>query len=70
MIATLPSAFRIKIGDNQILSLSKDELISETSKHINVKYHLVRDHAQCGTILLAHTPMDKTIADTLTKPLV
>ena len=59
----------IKTDNQQVLELSKNEIVSEKSKHIDVKYHLVRDHSISGTIELAHVPSCDMIADTMTKGL-
>lgn len=60
----------IKTDNIQVISLSKDEIFSEKSKHIDDKYHLVRDHSQTGTVILSHIPTDEMIADTMTKALL
>lgn len=61
--------FFINTDNQQVLNLSKDEIISEKSKHIDIKYHLVRDHAQQGTVTLNYVCTNDMIADILTKPL-
>lgn len=59
----------IKTDNQQVLELSKNEIVTEKSKHIDVKYHLVPDHAISGTIKLTHNPSCDMIADTMTKGL-
>ena len=56
--------------DNQsTIKLAKDWVIfRKRSKHIDVKYHLVRMHVIEGDILVVHCPSE-AMADTLTKPL-
>ena len=39
------------------------------TKHINIKYHFVRDEIQKGTFCLEHCPSGDMTADILTKPL-
>jgi hypothetical protein len=43
--------------------------INDRSKHIDIKYHFVRDHLQKGTISMEHLPSSMMTADILTKPL-
>ena len=40
-----------------------------TSKHIEIKYHYIRDMVQRGEVKLQYVAMDEQIADVLTKPL-
>jgi hypothetical protein len=57
-------------GDNRAsLQLSKNDTIHERSKHINIRYHLVRDEAEKSTIYLAWTSTSEMQADIMTKPL-
>ena len=39
------------------------------TKHIDVKYHFIREHATNGTIELIFVPIEKQLADIFTKPL-
>ena len=48
------------------LSLSKSSLVSKRSKHIDLRYHEIRDHAKD----LAYVPTSRNLADPLTKGLV
>jgi hypothetical protein len=43
--------------------------LSEKTKHIDLKYHFVKDHVQLGTIKLRYLPNGDMVADMLTKPL-
>ena len=38
-------------------------------KHINIKYHCIRDMVQRGEVKLQYVATDNQIADVLTKPL-
>ncbi|KAL8104692.1 hypothetical protein AgCh_028773 [Apium graveolens] len=38
-------------------------------KHIDVRYHFIREHAVFGTIELIYVPAEKQLADIFTKPL-
>jgi len=56
--------------DNQAAeSIAKHEPEYQRSKHIDVRYHFVRDHFGKGTFNIKHIPGDQQIADILTKPL-
>ena len=37
------------------------------SKHIDIRYHFVRDHANAGNIKLVYCPSEDMVADMLTK---
>jgi hypothetical protein len=39
------------------------------TKHMDVRYHLIRDLVQAGTIQVQYMPTDSMVADILTKPL-
>ena len=56
--------------DNQsCIAYSQNALVSEKTKHIDLKYHFVKDHVQLGTIKLRYLPTGDMVADMLTKPL-
>jgi kynurenine formamidase len=48
----------------------KNALVSEKTKHIDLKYHFVKDHVQLGTIKLRYMSIGDMVADMLTKPLL
>ena len=57
-------------ADNQgALSLSRDNIQNERSKHIDVKYQFIRDHIMNGTIEAKYVSSDKMVADVMTKAL-
>jgi hypothetical protein len=39
------------------------------TKHIDIQYHLMRDHSQRGDIIIDHVSTHKQLADIFTKPL-
>ena len=39
------------------------------SKHIETKFHFIRDKTEDGTIIIHYVPTDKMAADTFTKSL-
>jgi hypothetical protein len=44
-------------------------VLHSRTKHIEVRYHFLRDNAEKGNIDLIHVPTEKQLADILTKPL-
>jgi hypothetical protein len=49
--------------------LSKNPVCHDRSKHIEIKYHYIREMVQKGAVKLQCVPTDKQVADVLTKPL-
>ena len=44
-------------------------MFHDKSKHIEIKYHYIRDMVQRGAVKLQYVATDKQIADVLMKPL-
>ena len=56
--------------DNQgAVALSKNKVSQQRSKHIDVKYHFIRDQVDNGNLCPVHVPTVSNIADAFTKPL-
>jgi kynurenine formamidase len=57
--------------DNQsAIAYSQNALVSEkTAKHIDLKWHFLKDHVEQGTIKLRYLPTYQMVADMFTKPL-
>ena len=56
-------------GDNQgSLSLIKNPIINDRSKHIDIKHHFIREKYTNGVIDLKHVPTNDNVADLMTKP--
>ena len=56
--------------DNQSgICLSKNLVFHNRSKHIDIRYHFIRDMVQRGAVRLDHIGADEQVADILTKPL-
>lgn len=54
--------------DNQgCIGLSKNPVAHKTSKHIEIRYHFVRERVQDGTLKLVYIPSSENIADICTK---
>ena len=56
--------------DNQsCVKLSENPVFHDKSKHIEIKYHYIRDMVQRGVVKLQYVATDEQVADVLTKPL-
>ena len=56
--------------DNQgTIAMSKNLVLHKRTKHIDIKYHFVREKTQDGTVELKYCPTNDMVADILTKPL-
>ena len=56
------------MSDNQgAIKLTKNSVFHKRTKHIDVRYHFIRDHQEKGEIQLHFIPTDKQPADMLTK---
>ena len=51
------------------MKFSDNPVFHDKSKHIEIKYHYIRDMVQRGAVKLQYIVMDEKIADVLTKPL-
>jgi hypothetical protein len=51
------------------ISVAKNPVLHSRTKHIEVRYHFLRDNVEKGNIDLIHVPTEKKLADILTKPL-
>jgi hypothetical protein len=58
------------LGDNEgALSLAKNPLFHSRTKHIDTRYHFVREKVQEGLVEMGWVPTKMNIADGMTKPL-
>ena len=57
--------------DNQsCVKLLENPVFHDKSKHIEIKYHYIRDMVQRGAMKLQYVATEEEIVDVLTKPLV
>ena len=55
-------------GDNQgSLDLARNPVNHQRSKHIDIKYHFIREKCASGEIKLQHVPTGENVADLMTK---
>ena len=57
-------------GDNKgAIDLALNPVTGRRSKHIDIRYHAIREYIERGTIVLERTPTAEMLADGFTKPL-
>jgi hypothetical protein len=66
---TSSQAIKVYEDNNGCIALSKDASSTGKSKHIDIKYHFIREQVEKGTIKLVECFTDDMIADILTKGL-
>ena len=49
--------------------MSENLVFHDKSKHVQIKYHYIRDMVQKGVVNLQYVAMEEQIADVLTNPL-
>ena len=57
----------IKCDNTNIIDLSKNPILHLCAKHIDIRYHFLRDHMQKGDIMLEFVWIEKKLADIFTK---
>ena len=56
--------------DNQsCIKMTENLVFHDKSKHIEIKYHFIRDMVQKGAVKLKYVPTEEQVVDVLTKPL-
>lgn len=60
---------KIYVDNQSAISLANNPEYHKRSKHIDVRYHFVRDVVHKREITVEYIPSDKQLADILTKPL-
>ena len=56
-------------NNSSAISISKNPVQHSCTKHIDIRYHFLRDHVDQGNIELAFVPTDAQLADFFTKTL-
>jgi transposase InsO family protein len=59
----------LKVDNQSAIALIKNPVHHERTKHIDIKYHYVRDCNENGSIVVEHVRTEDQLADILTKPL-
>jgi hypothetical protein len=69
MEGTEPSMFKLLIDNKSAIALAKNPVHHDRSKHIDVKYHSIREHIEKGRVEVAYVRTHDQLADILTKAL-
>ena len=59
----------IKFDNTSAICITKNPLEHSHTKHIEVRYHFIRDHVEKGHITLSFISTENQLADIFTKPL-
>ena len=60
----------VLMEDNQgAISIAKNPVAHSRTKHIDIRYHYIREAMQEGIVIIHYCPTEQMIADILTKPL-
>jgi len=59
----------LMIDNTSVIKLVKNPKSHDQTKHINIKYHLIRHHVEANKIHLCHYSTNEQIADIFTKAL-
>ncbi|KAK3133143.1 hypothetical protein QOZ80_6AG0532910 [Eleusine coracana subsp. coracana] len=62
-------AVELRVDSMSALALAKNPVFHERSRHIRVRYHLIRDYLKEGSIKASYINTSDQLADLLTKPL-
>ncbi len=63
------SSFTILCDNQAAISLAKNPISHNRSKHIDIKYHFLRDEVENGTLDIKYVSTDNNVADVFTKPM-
>ena len=64
-----PSVLMLRVDNKSSIALIKNPVLHGQSKHIEVKYHFVRESAEKGQINVDFIKNEEQLGDVLTKPL-
>jgi hypothetical protein len=51
------------------IKMTENPIFHDSSKHIEIRYHYIRDMVQRGALKIQYISMDEQVVDVLTKPL-
>lgn len=62
-------ATNIRVDNKSAIELAKNPVHHERSKHIDVRFHFIREHVKNGDVEMTHVASRDQVADIFTKPL-
>ena len=60
----------IMCDNKSAICLSKNSVLHSRTKHIDIRYHFIKEHVLNGDIALDYVCTEEQLADIFTKPLV
>lgn len=66
---TQSKGVKVFCDNTSTIKLTKNPVFHGRSKHINVRFHFLRDLTNDGTLIMEHCGSDDQLADIMTKPL-
>jgi hypothetical protein len=64
-----PDPIMIHCDNQSCVKLSENPVSHDKSKHVEIKFHYIRDMVQRKAVLVQYLPTNEQIIDVLTKPL-
>ena len=64
-----PAPITINCDNQGAIALAKDNKFHSRTKHIDLRYHFIREAVQDGKITVSYVPTDENVSDILTKAL-
>ncbi|KAJ1254552.1 hypothetical protein BS78_K033800 [Paspalum vaginatum] len=58
----------LRIDNKSAIELAKNPVLHSRSKHIDIKFHFIRDCVEKGQVILEQVGTGQQLADVLTKP--
>lgn len=59
----------IQTDSQSCIAMVKDTRLSRRTKHVDIKYHFVKEMCNTGLVKLTYVPSEENVADIMTKPL-
>jgi hypothetical protein len=69
VIGTEPKKVKLLIDNKSAIALSRNPVHHERSKHIDIRFHFIRECIEEGKVEVDHIQTEKQLADILTKSL-
>ena len=58
----------ISVDNQGTMSLASKQITEQRSKHIDIRYHFIREKILSGFVDLMYVPSEDNVADLMTKP--